>query len=281
MGFHRASSCRRTSGFEYPSALVQSEDQRVLKTLAQSTGVSVKALCKRTVAGSSWRWPQDWVAGGTLPSPQLCPTCLAEDLETSDRVQFLRLRWQCAAMTICPKHLVPLLEACSQCRQIKWPICEATGFGRFRFVCEECGSPQEITRSLPNASEPALRLLVAFETQLIRALQGYSIQWSWIGHATPAEFLSLVSDLLGVINCTIAMSKPIYYLQTACFPLGHRCVPFRPAMHWGLGSPNVRRCILAAVLGVFGKLAHSIRARSFSRAIRMEPIAFTCYREQD
>lgn len=240
------------SGFQYPSALVQSADQRVLRTLAQSTGVSVKALSKRTVAGSSRRWPPDWWAGGTLPSPQLCPTCLAEDLKTCDRVQFLRLRWQCAAMTICPKHLVPLLEACSHCRQIKWPICEATGFGRFRFLCDECGSSQETTRPVPNASEPPLRLLVAFETQLIRALQGYSIQWSWIGHAKPAEFLSLVSDLLGVINCQSAMSKPIYQLQTACFPLGHRCVPFRAAMHWGLGSPSVRRCILAAVLAVFG-----------------------------
>jgi hypothetical protein len=240
------------SGFHYPSALVQSGDQRVLKALTQSTGLSIKALTKRTVAGSSWRWPQDWWAGGTLPSPQLCPTCLKEDLKSSDRAQFLRLRWQCAAMTICPKHLVPLLEACSQCRQIKWPVCQATAFGRFRFLCEECGSPQETARPVPNASEPAVRLLLAFETQLIRALQGCSIQWSWIGHATPAEFLSLVTDLLWFINCPIAMSKPIYQLQVPCFPLGHRCVPVRASMHWGLGPPNVRRCLLAAVLAVFG-----------------------------
>lgn len=239
-------------GFQYPSSLVQSGDQRVLRTLAQSTGVSVKALTKRTVAGSSSRWPQDWWAGGTLPSSQICPMCLADDLKSGDRVQFLRLRWQCAAMTICPKHLVPLLEACSQCRQIKWPICETTGFGRFRFVCDQCGSPQETTRPIPNASEPALRLLLAFETQLIRALQGCSIQWSWIGHATPAEFLLLVKDLLWAITCPTAMSKPIYQLQTSCFPLGYRCLPLPASMHWGLGSPNVRRCLLAAVLAVFG-----------------------------
>jgi hypothetical protein len=107
-------------------------------------------------------------------------------------------------------------------------------------------------RPVPDASQPALRLLLAFETQLIRALQGWSIQWSWIGHATPGEFLLLVKDLLWAITCPIAISKPIYQLQSPCFPLGQRCLPFRVSMHWELGSPNARRCLLAAVLAVFG-----------------------------
>jgi hypothetical protein len=74
------------------------------------------------------------------------------------------------------------------------------------------------------------------------------------------------------------MSKPIHQLQTACFPLGHRCVPFRAAMHWGLGSPEMHP---GRSFGGLRKLSHSISARSLSRAIGMEPIALTCYREQD
>ena len=221
------------AGPHYPSALVRSSDQ-VLGILAHSTGVPVKALAKRTVAGSSWRWPQEWWVGGTLPSPQLCPMCLAADLNSSDRVQFLRLRWRCAAMTICPKHLMPLFEACYRCRNIKWPICEASGIGCIRFLCDECGSPQEQTTrpGFPAASESALRILLAFETQLLRALQGSSIQCSWIGYATPPEFLLLVTDLLrAIINPTI-MSRPIYHLQTSCFPLGYRCLPAPASMHW-------------------------------------------------
>ena len=237
----------------YPSALVQSGDRSVLSALAQSTGVPVKALVKRTLAGSSWRWPQEWWVGGAAPSPQLCPTCLTADLQSGDRVQFLRLQWQCAAMTICPKHGVPLFEACPHCRRINWPICEATGLGRFRFLCGECGSPQE-QGAWPEhpTSEAALRLLLAFETQLLRALQGRSIQWSWIG-ATPTEFLLLVTDLLWAITRPTDSSTPIICnLQTRSFPLGHRSLPFREPTQWGVASANVRRCVLAAVLAAFG-----------------------------
>ncbi len=106
----------------YPSALVQSGDRSVLSALAQSTGVPVKALVKRTPAGSSWRWLQEWWVGGAAPGaappPQLCPACLTADLQSGDHVQFLRLQWQCAAMTICPKHVMPLFEACPHCRRI-------------------------------------------------------------------------------------------------------------------------------------------------------------------
>jgi hypothetical protein len=55
-----------------------------------------------------------------------------------------------------------------------------------------------------------------------------------------------------VHHCPIAESKPIFQLQAPCFPLGHRCLPVRASMHWGWGPPNVRRCLLAAVLAVFG-----------------------------
>lgn len=91
----------------------------------------------------SWRWPLERWVGADLPSPQLCLTCLTADLESGNRVQFLRLQWQCAAMTICPTHLVPLFGACPHCRRINWPICEATGLGRFRFISANADSPKE------------------------------------------------------------------------------------------------------------------------------------------
>ncbi len=42
------------------------------------------------------------------PRFQICPQCLIGDGQA--QTQFLRLRWQCAAMTICQEHSMPLQE---------------------------------------------------------------------------------------------------------------------------------------------------------------------------
>ena len=262
MGFHRTSSCRTPWPFNTIRYWYKLEIKTFLRLWLNPPAYRSRLSRKRTVAGSPWRWPQDWWAGGTLPSPQVCPTCLAEDLKSCDRVQFIRLRWQCAAMTICPKHLVPMLEACSQCHQTKWPICEAMGFGRFRFLCDECGSSsgdhatyseRERTGSSPSAG--VRNTIDSRASRLQRSMV-------WIGHATPAEFLSLVTDLLWIIRLSDCdLEKPIYQLQTACFPLGHRCVPSRPSMHWGLGSPNVRRCMPCRGFGGLRKFSDPIFTR--------------------
>jgi hypothetical protein len=186
------------------------------------------------------------------PALQVCPCCLAEDGHRSDGVQFLRLRWQCSAMTICQKHLAPLQQACVHCHSIRWPVCDRTASQRLRFVCRHCGNLQEKGGwPLVDVDERALQLLARFENQLLRALANQTIDWCWIGHATAEEFLRLVEDLLWAITRSSYHSRPIYRLQTYTFPLCGSSLS-AASEHWRLASPQIRRCLLATVLGIFG-----------------------------
>jgi hypothetical protein len=257
--------------------LVHEASPALLKSLAVSSGISVKALAKRTLVGASPVWPSSWWLAhfreetGPLaayePSLQVCPRCITDDVHSGDGVQFLRLRWQCSATTICQKHLVPLEQACVHCHSIRWPICESTAFHRYRFVCVKCGGLQEKdVGSFVDASEEALQLLARFENQLLRALANRAIEWYWIGHATAHEFLRLVEDLLWAITRPSYSSKPIYRLQTSSFPFCERSLSSPVTHQWRFASPKIRRCLLAAVLSIFAnsKTASVLQSRSNS-----------------
>ncbi len=246
------------------STLVQTPHPSVLESLAASSGVSGRALAKRTLDGTTPRWPSNWWlaahAGNDIdfteastPPLQICPRCLAEDGHSSGAVQFLRLRWQCSAMTICQKHLTPLEQACIHCHRICWPICVRIAFQRFGFLCGHCGSPQEQSGwACPEPDAAAIRLLARFENQLVRALANQTVEWCWIGYATPQEFLLLVEDLLWAVTRDSFQSRPIYKLYAAQFPLPNRTLPAAARCHWRFGCPSTRRSLLAAVLGIFG-----------------------------
>ena len=246
------------------STLVQTPHPSVLESLAASSGVSARALAKRTLAGATPRWPPTWwlaahagndpgFTEASTPPLQICPRCLAEDGHHSETVQFLRLRWQCSAMTICQKHLTPLEQACIHCRRICWPICVRIAFQRFGFLCGYCGSPQEQSGwACPEPDAAAIRLLARFENQLVRALANQTVEWCWIGYATPQEFLLLVEDLLWAVTRDSFQSRPIYKLYAAQFPLPNRTLPAAAGCHWRFGCPRTRRSLLAAVLGIFG-----------------------------
>jgi len=218
-------------------------------------------MTRRTLAGASRPWGIGWWIGHfgddlshtihQTPPVQLCPQCLMCDAQP--QTQFLRLRWQYATATICQEHSMPLESACISCHQASWPICERTAFQRYRFVCRYCGSPQEKGDStIDQPDKDRLRLMARFENQLLRALANRAVDWRWIGHATPAEFVSLVTDLLSALIRHGNQSKPIYKLQSPAFPLPNRVLPEAVGHHWRFGSPTVRRCLFAAVLGVFG-----------------------------
>ena len=238
--------------------LVQEADPCTLKNLAASTGLSVKALAKRTLAGANSTWLTDWWIGyfgsdlsptmSQTPRVQFCPQCLIGDAQT----QFLRLRWQCAAMTICREHSMPLQEECMNCRQVSWPICERIAFQRYRFVCRHCGSPHKNGDDALDQPNDKIRLMARFENQLLRALANRTVDWRWIRQATPEEFVSLVTDLLSVLTRRGNQAKPIYKLQSSAFPLSSRVLPDAVSQHWRFGSSSVRRCLFAAVLGIFG-----------------------------
>lgn len=84
-------------------------------------------------------------------------------------------------MTICQEHSMPLQEECVSCRQVSWPICERIAFQRYRFICCECGRPQENGENsidLPDANK--IRLVGRFEGQLLRALANRPVDWRWV-----------------------------------------------------------------------------------------------------
>jgi hypothetical protein len=62
----------------------------------------------------------------------------------------------------------------------------------------------------------------------------------------------LVTDLLWAMTRPGPHAKPINRLQTAAFPLPYRGLTGPAAHHWRFASPQVRRCLLAAVLSLFG-----------------------------
>jgi len=255
--------------FHAISLLVYEASSDILRSLATSTGISRKALAKRTLAVAHPAWLSSWwiadasqgATRATLPLPALpiCPLCLADDAHTDNGIQFLRLGGLCCAVTICRKHLIPLQPACLPCHRSGWPICSRTDFRRFGFVCRHCGCQQDDAGwSFYDACEDAVRLLARFEHQLFRALAHQAVEWCWVGYATPQEFLRLVEDLLWAVTRHSYHSKPIYKLQTPPFPLCTRSLPDAALRHWRFASPSIGRGLLATVLSIFG----NARARS-------------------
>lgn len=254
-----------TETFELTSRLVYEASPHILKSLAARSGISVRVLAKRTLAGANPTWPSSWWLGHLgcqtrplevpEPSLQVCPRCVADDARSRDGIQFLRLRWQCSATTICQRHLVPLEKACVHCHSTAWPISERVAFHRYRFVCVNCGSMQEEEDGefMADAGEGAVKLLARFENQLLRALANCAIDWCWIGHAAAKEFLQLVEDLLWAMTRPSYQSKPIYRLQTSAFPFCERslqpsvvlpvalCFAEDPAVSLGCCSQHFRR----------------------------------------
>ena len=86
--------------------IVHETSPEILKSLAAAASISRKALARHTLIGAYPNWPSSWwVADDTtpamqpLPSLQLCARCIAEDANTGCGVQFLRLIWQCSALS--------------------------------------------------------------------------------------------------------------------------------------------------------------------------------------
>ena len=84
--------------FHAISLLVYEASSDILRSLATSTGISRKALAKRTLAVAHPAWLSSWwiadasqgATRATLPLPALpiCPLCLADDAHTDNGIQF-------------------------------------------------------------------------------------------------------------------------------------------------------------------------------------------------
>jgi hypothetical protein len=240
--------------------LVNGSDLPSLRRLSARTRVRNAKLWKMTLQGNRAAWPERWRIGAchafsshVEPVLQVCPECLKADIACEGGAQFLRIRWQSAALTICSKHRTPLQQACVVCRYPSWPVSRRGLARQFRFLCTRCGSPQDQNSwGTEPPDDCSVNLLIRFERQIVRALANKPVSWNWVGHAEPTEFVHLIEDLLWILPISCRKSRPIYKLQTLAFPLGEQCFPAPADGRWYAGPPHVRRCLLAAALAIIG-----------------------------
>jgi hypothetical protein len=236
-----------------------------VKHLSALARMPVERLLRMTLQGIRPKWPNHWrIAAASpnsafddhiLPSSQVCPECLNADAKEELGTQFLRTRWQSAALTICFKHRKPLQQTCVTCRWQSWPISTRRFGRRSWFVCQQCGSPQDQEGLTDEARDDrSFRLMAGFEQQILRALANLPVGWGWVGYAEPGEFIRLIDDIIWILTLSCRQSRPIYRLQTIAFPLDQRHLPTRSTNRWNTFPPPVRRCLLAAVLGIVGSV---------------------------
>jgi hypothetical protein len=135
------------------SILVDGGEDSALKTLSGLASIPLRALKKMTLSRMQPAWPAHWrVASSSRnfwsaePAPpvlQACFQCLDSEAQSPSATPFLRLRWQCTALTICPKHRIPLQQTCTTCHHDWWPVSQRTVPQRYEFVCGRCGRPGE------------------------------------------------------------------------------------------------------------------------------------------
>lgn len=243
--------------------LVNGHRSDLLSCLAALTRIPRATLLRMTLGGARLKWPEKWCIAGPqsggcerlVPHLQVCPECLNSDTNAMG-TQFMRKRWQSAALTICALHLIPLQQACISCRQPNWPICRRTGPHRYRFVCQRCESPQDWNARITDDNDSyAIGLVASFERQILRALANRSVSWRWVGYAEPAEFIRLIDDVLWALTLSCRQSRPLYRLETLPFPLGERHLAFSNDQ-WCSAPPHVRRCLFASVLAIISN-AHA------------------------
>lgn len=104
--------------------LDRSDDGRLFQTLSRRTTVleaTIRALSlnefQGKVFGENEKEKSDWIIPGdslntrkSRHGRQFCPHCLSQD-----RVPYFRKHWRLAFISVCPIHLVELLEACPGC----------------------------------------------------------------------------------------------------------------------------------------------------------------------
>jgi hypothetical protein len=94
-------------------------DDEALEMLSRKTGIAYSELFSMTL-----RAHEQWAGGVSTESARdlyfhsgkkrigirFCPGCLAE------RPAYFRLEWRLAFVTVCPRHRIPLLERCENCK---------------------------------------------------------------------------------------------------------------------------------------------------------------------
>lgn len=249
-----------------PTDLGIQPDDVALQHASSLTRWPLEAIRRQTFLGLRPTWPRHWATWTApletayfgclsfehLPRLQVCRSCLREDLSLG--TQFLRIRWLSAATTFCVRHMAPLQAPCSACRGVNSVHCERVPH-RFILVCPECKRTLDSGHNDVPLDPQASRLLIEFERNLEKALDGIAPGPAWVGACTAKQFVSCIEDLVWALTCPmsdwVGSPAPIKWFQVKAFPLIWRFEPYRGLRHrLAHSSVWLRRALLAATLGI-------------------------------
>lgn len=242
-------------------------ETRLTKCLAEAARCDESLLRRLDAARVRPRWPQDWFhwrGSGrsvwrdvdifdTQLGQAWCPMCLREGHAAFGQ-DYLRIDWALACAGHCHRHASPLLDCCSRCGSGK--ILFTQDGKRTRLCCGSCwsllaGSPAQ-GNSGPQRGAGARDVLIAFEADLMRALDGQALLRRWTGRSSGKALIAMVQHVANALAAEGGYhSRPL----VEAFNIVDR---ERLERLPGIGNkfaaldPRWRRIMLAAVLSVIG-----------------------------
>ncbi|ALJ39354.1 MULTISPECIES: TniQ family protein [Azospirillum] len=250
-----------------------------ITALAVAARLPVERLSALALARAHPTWPRHWFAwdwGALDPTngteryadalaPGWCELCLSEDRATG-RHAYLRRHWAHAAVGFCHRHRLPLRHLC--------PFCGTASLLQFvpsdggtRLYCGDCGRPlDEYATASPKDAATARPLdddhpihhawdvVMAFETDLCRALDCRIPTSRWMGPSHPTAFIAATEDL--IVALTVGQGgyprhHAINAFDSAAFPSPGRFRSNFDLQYWACCVPPARRrSLLAAVVAL-------------------------------
>ncbi|MBP2310221.1 hypothetical protein GBZ48_22820 [Azospirillum melinis] len=249
-----------------------------IAALASAARLPVERLSTLALKTANPTWPRHWYAwdwGALDPingteryadalAPGWCDLCLSED-RAAGRHTYLRRHWAYAAVGFCHRHHLPLRHLC--------PFCQTASTLRFvpsdggtRLSCGDCGRPlDEYAAAGPKDAaaststgniliDHAWSVVMAFETDLCRALNHRTPTARWMGLSRPAGFIAATEDLIVALMAgqgAYPREHAINAFDSAAFPLSGKFRSRIDLQYWACCVPPARRrSLLAAVISL-------------------------------
>lgn len=249
-----------------------------IAALASAARLPVERLSILALKTANPTWPRHWFAwdwgvfnptNGTeryadALAPGWCDLCLNEDHATG-RHAYLRRHWAYAAVGFCHRHRLPLRHLC--------PFCQTASTLRFvpsdggtRLCCGDCGRPlDEYAAADPKDAagstsadniliDHAWSVVMAFETDLCRALNRRTPTARWMGPSRPAGFIAATEDLIVALMAgqgAYPREHAINAFDNAAFPSPGKFRSRVDLRYWACCVPPARRrSLLAAVVSL-------------------------------
>jgi hypothetical protein len=237
--------------------------------LATAARTDIAAVAELDAASTHPRWEKHWFAldscGRDPWSEQdiygnefrwaWCSLCLTREYCQTGQ-DYIQLSWTLACVGYCHEHKQMLTSRCS-CGATRRPIHVVEG-SRTRLICRFCERPvaQQVVKEArgPKRLSRAVDLQIAFERDLIAALDGRTPATAWCGPASNEQLLAVVDDIAFAIcrRATYGSQPPIEGFSTSYAHTGR--FPDLPDMDHKLCalSPFWRANAVAAILSMIG-----------------------------